>query len=71
MIRLTYAEFKRIIHESIGYGVGSCQMCGKPDDECICEDVNPWAVCTAATGNSSGKKRERCIKKIKKKQGMK
>lgn len=29
--------------------------------------VNPWAVCTASTGNKSGKKRECCIKKLKKK----
>lgn len=32
--------------------------------------VNPWAVCTTSTGQKSGKKRERCIMKIKKKQGM-
>lgn len=71
MIRITYAEFKRAIYESAGFGIGLCETCGCSDDECICEDVNPWAVCTSSTGQSSGKKRERCIKKIKKQQEMK
>ena len=47
-----------------------CKGCGMPIDECMCESANPWAVCTASTGEKSGKKRERCIRKVKKQQGM-
>lgn len=32
-------------------------------------DANPWAVCTSSTGQKTGKKRERCIQKVKKQQG--
>jgi hypothetical protein len=33
--------------------------------------VNPWAVCHASTGPEKDAKFERCVKKVKKKQGMK
>lgn len=52
-------------------GDAYCDACDRTKSECVCESVNPWAVCTASTGTSSGKKRERCIQKVKKQQGMK
>jgi hypothetical protein len=33
--------------------------------------VNPWAVCHASTGPEKSDKFERCVKKVKKKEGMK
>jgi hypothetical protein len=34
------------------------------------EKVNPWAVCTASVGRKDKDKYERCIKAVKKQQGM-
>lgn len=33
--------------------------------------VNPWAVCHASTGPKKTKKFERCVLKVKKKEGIK
>jgi len=34
-------------------------------------DPNPWAVCTESVGREDKKKYERCVMKVKKKQGGK
>jgi hypothetical protein len=70
-IWITKAELKGLIKEMFESSAALCENCGKLAEACECEEsVNPWAVCTASTGNKTGKKRERCIKDIKKQQGQ-
>lgn len=49
---------------------GKCSSCGNSINEAKKAKGNPWAICTSSVGREDKAKYEKCVKDIKKKEGI-
>jgi len=67
-------------NDNLEEGASMSECCGAPMEEGMCSECgygsmkevekNPWAICTASVGREDKEKYEKCVRDIKKKEGI-